>query len=128
LPDFSNSSKCVIIEKINPSETKMSFTNPTLYLWVGLGILVLGSIYLIVEGIRVHKLFSESIVGRLIKILVLVLLIELYSLGIVSFAFLFFNPKGVVVLLPIVILWIISLSFAIFAVRSAKREVLGLSK
>ena len=101
----------------------MEFTNINTYLWLALAVLIIGSIYLIVEGIKVHKLFAESIVGRLVKILVVVLLIELYSLGIVAFAFLTFSPKGTVVLLPIVVLWIISLGFAIAGVKSAKKEV-----
>ncbi len=106
----------------------MDFSNIVTYLWLALALLILGSIYLIVEGYRVHKLFAESIVGRLVKTLVVVLLIEIYSLGIVCFAFLTLNPKGTVVLLPIVALWIISLVFAIFAVRGAKLEVTKLVK
>ena len=98
------------------------------YFWSALGLLVLGSLYLIVEGYRVHKLFAESIVGRLIKTLVVVLLIELYSLGIVCFAFLTFYANGVWVLFPILLLWMISLGFAIAAVRGAKREVSTLVK
>ena len=93
------------------------------YLWAALGLLVVGSIYLIVEGYLVHKLFAESVVGKLVKALVVVFLIELYSLGIVSFAFFFFYPRGVVVLLPIVILWLVSLVFAIAAIRTAKNQV-----
>lgn len=104
----------------------MDFTDLNTYLWGALVLLVLGSAYLIVEGYKVHKLFAESIVGKLVRALVVVFLIELYSLGIVSYAFIYFYPKGTVVLLPIVVLWIISLVFAIFAVRSAKLEVTGL--
>lgn len=104
----------------------MDFNDPASYLWLALGILVLGSLYLIVEGYKVHKLFAESIVGKLIKALVVVFLIELYSLGVVSYAFIFFYPRGTTVLLPIVLLWIVSLCFAIFAVRSAKKEVTNL--
>ncbi len=104
----------------------MNFGDLTTYLWLVLAILGIGSIYLIVEGYRVHKLFAESIVGKLIKALVVVFLIELYSLGVVSYAFLFFYPKGAVVLLPIVLLCIVSLIFGVFAVRSAKKEVTSL--
>ncbi|MDR3642320.1 MAG: hypothetical protein P4L74_01665 [Candidatus Doudnabacteria bacterium] len=96
------------------------------YLWFALALLVLGSVYLIVEGYKVHKLFAESVVGKLIKALVVVFLIELYSLGIVSFAFFFFYPRGAVVLLPILALWIVSLIFAILAVRTAKNQVSNL--
>jgi hypothetical protein len=101
----------------------MDFTSISTYLWISLGVLVLGSIYLIVEGYKVNKIFSDSIVGKLVKALVVVLLIELYSLGIVCYAFLKFYPKGTVVLLPIVLLWIISLVFAIVAVKMAKNQV-----
>lgn len=106
----------------------MNFKDIATYLWFSLAILVVGSVYLIVEGYRVHKLFSESIVGKLVKILVVVLLIELYSLGIVCYAFLFFYSKGALVLLPIVLLWIVSLAFAIAGVRSAKQQVAKLMK
>jgi hypothetical protein len=98
------------------------------YLWIALAVLVLGSIYLIIEGYKVQKIFAESIVGRLVKVLVVVLLIELYSLGIVCFAFMTFYSKGVWVLFPIVLLWIASLGIAIYAVRSAKQEMVGLTK
>lgn len=102
--------------------------NVQIFLWVGLGLLVVGSGYLIAEGIKVNKLFAESIIGRLVRTLVIVLLIELYSLGIVCIAFLRFYPKGTVVLLPIVVLWVISLIFSIFTVRSTKSQVVGLTK
>ena len=106
----------------------MDFTDAATYLWLALGVLLIGSIYLIIEGYKVHKIFAESIVGKLVKDLVVVFLIELYSLGVVTYAFLFFYAKGAMVLLPIVGLWIISLVFAIFAIRSAKNEVTSLTK
>jgi hypothetical protein len=105
----------------------MSINVITLF-WSALAILIIGSVYFIIEGYKVHKLFADSIVGKLVKTLVVVLLIELYSLGIVCIAFMTFYRKGVWVLLPIVFLWIISLMFAILAVRSAKQQVAGLVK
>lgn len=106
----------------------MDYTSFGQYLWIALVILIIGSFYLIWEGYKVHKLFANSIVGKLVKTLVVVFLIELYSLGLVSFAFFFFYPRGVAILLPIVVLWILSLGFAIFAIRSAKKEVSTLVK
>ncbi len=102
--------------------------NLTIYVWIGIAVLIIGSIYLIVEGVKVHKIFAESIVGRLVKILVVVLIIELYSLGLVSFAFIRFYPKGMIFILPIVFLWIVGLAYAIFGIRGAKREVVNLTK
>lgn len=106
----------------------MSFSNLNLYLWSALALLIVGSLYLIVEGVRVHKIFADSIVGRLVKTLVIVFLIELYSLCMVSYAFITFKPQAVIVILPIVILWIVTLVFAIIAIRGAKQEMVGLTK
>ncbi|MDE2311919.1 MAG: hypothetical protein KGJ93_02395 [Patescibacteria group bacterium] len=99
------------------------FSNLLTYLWLSLAVLALGSIYLIIEGYRVHKLFAGSVVGQLVKALVVILLIEIYSLGIVCFAFAVFYPKGVWVVFPIILLWIVCVGFAIAAVRLAKQQV-----
>ena len=106
----------------------MNFSDIYTYLWTALTALLVGSVYLIIEGVKVHRLFADSIVGRLVKTLVIIFLIELYSLGIVGFAFVTFKPQAVIVILPIVLLWIVTLIFAIFAVRSAKLEVTRLVK
>ena len=97
--------------------------NLLIYLWLGIIILILGSAYLIIEGIKVQKLFAESIVGKLVKTLMVVVLIELYSLGLVCFIFIRFYPKGIIFILPIIFLWIVSLFYAIYAINGAKREV-----
>lgn len=97
-------------------------------LWIGLGILVVGSGYLIIEGYRVHGLFADSIIGKLVKTLVVVVLVELYSLGVVSFAFIKFFPAGVLVLVPIVGLWILCLIYSIYAIHATRQQVMKLSK
>lgn len=97
-------------------------------LWVSIAVLGIGSFYLIWEGFKVYRLFSNSIVGKLVKTLVIVLLIELYSLGVASFAFVSFEPTNSYVLLPVVFLWLCSLAYAIYAVRQAHNEVNRLIK
>jgi len=106
----------------------MSVENIQIYFWIALAVLLLGSIYLIIEGVKVHSLFSDSIVGRLVKTLVIVFIIELYSLGIVGFAFLTFKPQAIMVIFPIMLLILVTLVFTIFAIRSAKQEVAQLMK
>ena len=98
------------------------------FLYAGFAILVIGSAYLIVEAWRVHRLFANSIVGRLVRTLVIVVIIELYSLGVVSYALINFFSRGVVMLLPIVGLWILCVIYAAYAVRSARSEVGSLVK
>jgi hypothetical protein len=93
------------------------------FLYAGFAILVLGSIYLIVEAVRVHRLFAESIIGKLVKTLVIVVVIELYSLGVVTYAFLNFFERGIYILLPIIGLWILCVIYSAYAVRSARTDV-----
>jgi hypothetical protein len=101
----------------------MEVPNLIKILWCLLAVLVAGSAYLIVEGVRVYRLFSESVVGRLVRTLVVVFLIQLYSLGLVGVAFITFKPEAVVVILPIVVLWLLTLIFSTLAIRAAKREL-----
>ncbi len=98
------------------------------FLYAGFIILLLGSLYLIVEAVKVHHLFADSIVGRLVKTLVIVVVIELYSLGVVSYAFLNFFRKGIYMLLPIIGLWILCVIYSAYAVRGARAEVGSLIK
>ena len=93
------------------------------FLYAGFIILVVGSVYLIIEAAMVQRLFANSIVVRLVKTLVIVVIIELYSLGVVSYAFLNFFQRGVFMLLPIVGLWILCVIYSIYAVRAARKEV-----
>lgn len=98
------------------------------FVWGLLALLVVGTAYLIIEGVRVNKLFAESIVGRLVRTLVVVVIIELYSVAIVTYAYLVFYPEGVLFIMPIMLLWVVSLVYAIFAVRAAKQQVTKLIK
>ena len=106
----------------------MIVSNIAIYIWIAFGLLVLGGFYLLAEEIKVHKIFGESIVSKLVKILVAVMLIQLASLAIVSFTLLFYDSQAAVVLLPTIVLWIVSLGFAIFGIRSAKHELNRLIK
>ena len=106
----------------------MNFKDATTYLWLALVILAVGSVYLIFLGYKVGKFFSDSIVGKLVKALVVVFIIEVYSVSIVCYALIKFSPKAISVLLPVVLLWIVSMGFAIFAIRSAKRDMMSVLK
>lgn len=105
-----------------------NFSIPTIYLWLGLLVVIIGSIVLILQGFKVNRLFADSLVGKLVKTLVVVLLIELASLGVISFAFLFFYPRGFWVVLPVIALWVISLFYAIAAVKDTTDQVTKLTK
>lgn len=117
-----------LFETKNIQQSHMSLGVLTSILWAGLAILVVGSIYLIIEGLRVQKLFANSIIGKLVQTLVVVVLVELYSLAIVSYALLSFSPRSVLVLVPIIGLWILCLVYSIYSIHSTRREVGRLAK
>lgn len=95
------------------------------FLYAGFVILVLGSAYLVAEAVQVHRLFAESIIGRLVKTLVVVVLIELWSLGVVTYAFWIFYKQGLYMLLPIVAMWIMCVIYSIYAVKAARGKLKG---
>lgn len=74
---------------------------------VGWPVLILGSIYLFVKGRVVYSLVKNSMVGRITKILVYTMLIEMYSLGIVCTAYMFRESKGVFLVFPVFLIWFI---------------------
>jgi hypothetical protein len=91
-------------------------------LMIGWPILVGGSIYLFVRGREVYKLVKGSLVGRITKVLVYTMLVEMYSLGIVSTAYMFSEPKSAYLVLPIFLVWFIVFVWSLNALVATSRE------
>ncbi|MDO8592625.1 MAG: hypothetical protein Q7R92_02520 [bacterium] len=81
----------------------------SLILIIGWPILIGGSILLFVRGRAVYKLVKGSLVGKIAMVLVYTMLVEMYSLGIVSTAYMFSDSKSVYLVLPVFLAW-----FAVF--------------
>lgn len=65
-----------------------------------------------------------SLVGKITKALVFTMIVEMYSLGIVTTAYMFENAeKGVMVGLPIFILWFVVFVWSLLTLIKAKQEV-----
>ena len=93
-----------------------------LILGIGWPVLIVGSIYIFVRGRGVYKLVKGSLVGNLTKTLVLAVLVEMYSLGIVATALMFCEEKGIFIVLPVFLLWFISFIATLKVLRQAKAE------
>lgn len=76
-------------------------------LGVGWPVLIAGSIYLFIKGRVVYSLVKNSMIGRVTKILIFTMLVEMYSLGIVCTAYMFCEPKGVFLVFPVFMVWFI---------------------
>jgi len=72
---------------------------------IGWPVLFVFSLYIFLIGKKVYSVIKGSLVGKITKVLIYSMLIEMYSLGIVSTMYLFENAKGVYVVLPVFIVW-----------------------
>ena len=103
----------------------MDFNDPTTYLWISLAVLIVGSIYLIIEGYKVTNFLRNPLWANWLRRLWRFFNRIIFTGG-CQLRFCLLLPKRHDSVLPIVLLWIVSLVFAIFAVQSAKREVTSL--
>ncbi|MFA6524775.1 MAG: hypothetical protein WCT33_00730 [Patescibacteria group bacterium] len=72
---------------------------------IGWPVLFVFSIYIFKVGKRAYSAVNGSLVGKIIKVLVYSMLVEMYSLGIVSTVYLLNNANGIYIVLPIFIVW-----------------------
>ncbi len=101
----------------------------TLILSIGWPVLIAGSIYLFVKGRRVYGMVKGSLVGKITKILVVSMLVGMYSLGIVTTAYMSENvTKGVLLGAPIFVVWFGMFVWAMQTLVSASNEVHKLSE
>lgn len=107
-------------------KTLIMFRN--IILAIGWPILIIGSIYLIVKGREVYRLVKGSLIGKVIKILVSTMLVEMYSLGIVCTAYMFNSPQSVYIVLPIFAAWFVMFVLTLKVLLSAGKEARGLAK
>ncbi|KKP93886.1 MAG: hypothetical protein US04_C0002G0009 [Candidatus Nomurabacteria bacterium GW2011_GWD2_36_14] len=99
----------------------------TIILAVGWPVLVIGSIYLFIKGRHVYALVKGSLVGKVVRILVYTMMVEMYSLGIVSTGFMYCSPKGVAVVIPVFIIWFVMFVVTIKVLMNAEREARALT-
>lgn len=91
-------------------------------LGIGWPVLIAGSIYIFLRGRKVYKLVKGSLVGKITKVLVYTMLVEMYSLGIVCTAYMFTDQKGVYLVIPIFGIWFVFFVWAIKAIKWTQKE------
>jgi len=96
----------------------------SIILIVGWPVLVAGSIYLFVKGKQVYSMVRGSLIGKITRALVITMLVEMYSLGIVTTLYMFENEqRGVLVGIPIFLVWFIMFIWSLKALVYARNEV-----
>jgi hypothetical protein len=93
-----------------------------LVLGIGWPILIAGSIYIFVKGRQVYQMVKGSLVGRITKVLVYTMLVEMYSLGVVCTAYMFSDVKSTWLVLPIFLVWFIAFIASLKVLRAAEAE------
>jgi hypothetical protein len=96
-------------------------------LGIGWPILIIGSIYIFVKGSQVYNMVKGSLIGKITKTLVYTMLVEMYSLGIVSTAFMFYEEKSAYLILPIFLIWFVSFIATIKVIIKAEKEAKGIA-
>lgn len=99
----------------------------TIILAVGWPLLVIGSIYLFLKGRHVYALVKGSLVGKVVKILVYTMMVEMYSLGAVSTGFMFCSSKGLYIVIPVFIIWFVMFLITMKVLMNAEREARALT-
>jgi len=92
-------------------------------LGVGWPVLITGSIYLFVKGRGVYKLVKGSLIGKLTKVLVLTILVEMYSLGVVTTALMLCDERGIYLGLIVFLIWFIVFILTLKVLGDARKEV-----
>lgn len=99
----------------------------TIILAVGWPVLVIGSVYLFIKGRHVYALVKGSLVGKVVRILVYTMMVEMYSLGVVSTGFMYCSPKGIYIVIPVFLVWFIMFIITIKVLMNAEKEARALT-
>jgi hypothetical protein len=94
-----------------------------LILIIGWPILIAGSVYLFVKGRAVYQMVKGSLIGKLTKVLVMTILVEMYSLGIVTTTLMLADQRGIYLGLPVFLVWFIVFILTLKVLRDARKEV-----
>jgi hypothetical protein len=96
----------------------------TIILVVGWPVLIAGSIYLFVKGRQVYSMVKGSMIGKITKAMVITMLVEMYSLGIVTTLYMYENVKnGVLVGVPVFAIWFVMFVWSMKTLIAARNEI-----
>ncbi len=95
----------------------------TIILAVGWPVLIGGSIYLFVQGRKVYGMVKGSLVGKITKALIVTMLVEMYSLGIITTAYMLSDINAVYPGLGVFAVWFVVFIWTIKTVKEAQDEV-----
>lgn len=100
----------------------------TIILVMGWPVLIVGSVFLIYKSYRFYRDVQKTVVGKLVIAMVTGWLISMYSLGIVATAYMVTDvQRGVSVVLPIFIVWFVTMGVITFTVLRWSKEAVTLN-
>ena len=99
----------------------------SIVLMIGWPVLIAGSLYLFIKGKHVYNLVKGSLVGKVVRILVYTMMVEMYSLGIVCTAYMYSSSKSIFVVLPVFAVWFIMFVLSLKVLSNAEKEARALT-
>ena len=100
----------------------------TFILGIGWPVLIAGSIYLFIKGKSVYRLVKGSLIGKLTKILVFTILVEMYSLGVVTTTLMLVYEAGIYLGLLVFLIWFYVFILTLKVLNDARKEVEKMTK
>jgi hypothetical protein len=94
----------------------------SIILIIGWPVLIAGSIFLFLKGKHIYRLVKGSLVGKVVRILVYTMMVEMYSLGIVCTAYMYSSPKSVYIVFPIFAIWFLMFVLSLKVLMSTEKE------
>lgn len=94
----------------------------SIVLLIGWPVLIAGSLYLFFKGRHVYSLVKGSLVGKIIQSLVYTMLVGMYSLGIVSTAYMYSSVDSVLIIMPIFVIWFVMFILSLKVLINAEKE------
>lgn len=93
---------------------------------IGWPVLIFGSFFLFAKGQKTYNMVKGSLIGKVVKAMVITMIVEMYSLGIVSTFYMFCAPKqGVFIVLPVFLIWFIMFVWSLKVLINAEKEITG---
>lgn len=86
-------------------------------------ILLIGSIYIFLRGTKLYKLVKGSLIGKITRVLVIALLLEMYSFGVMIAFFMLNNEKSLFIVLPVFLIWFIAFISSLKVLMLAEQEI-----
>jgi hypothetical protein len=89
--------------------------------------LIIGTIYLLVRGGYVYRMVKGSLIGKITRVFIYTMFIGMYSLGVISVVFLYYQPSAAYLIFPIFVIWLAMFLWSFKVLVEAEKKARNIS-